>query len=151
MTRSVKKAAWCAVAIALVGGCADRTSQDSASADNASTYAGPASSAAPGGETTAPPATTSSATAPHCASATADTLKSATQLNYGEQPFTVDSIRCSGDWAKALIPARPSHQQQGAIVLFHYIGNGWSAVQFGSGFDCADEGVPASTAAELGC
>jgi hypothetical protein len=37
------------------------------------------------------------------------------------------------------------------MVLFHYIDGGWSAVQFGSGFNCIPEGVPASTAAELGC
>jgi hypothetical protein len=152
VSRFVQQAVWCAVAVAIVGGCADRTSQDSASADKASTSA--ASSAAQGAGTTAAPATTStSATASHCATATTDTLQSATQLRYGDniaQPFTVDTILCSGDWARAEIPARSSYPQ-GAMVLYHYIGEGWRAVQFGSGFSCIPEGVPASIAAELGC
>ena len=45
MTRFVTISAWCVVAVALVGGCADRSSQDSASVDEPSTSA--ASSAAP--------------------------------------------------------------------------------------------------------
>lgn len=150
-TRLVTTVAWCAVAVALVGGCADRTSQDSASVDSASTSA--ANGATTDAGTTAAPARSTSAAASHCESATPDTLQPATQLRYGDnivQPFTVDTIRCSGDWARARIPAKPSYPQD-SMVLFHYIGGGWSAVQFGSGFNCTPEGVPASTAAELGC
>src|SRR5687767_6537606 len=121
MARLVTKAGWCAVAVAMVGGCADRTSQDSASAEKVSTSA--ASSAARGAGTTAVPATTSTSAASPCESATPEILQPATQLRYGDaivKPFTIDTIRCSGDWARARIPAKPSYPQPG-MVLFHYI------------------------------
>ena len=151
MTRFVTISAWCVVVVALVGGCADRSSKDSASADEPSASA--ASSAAQSAGTAAPATTSTSATASHCASATPEILHPAAQLRYGHvivQPFTLDTIRCSGDWARARIPATSSYPQD-SMMLFHHIGDGWSAVQFGSGFNCTPEGVPASTAAELGC
>lgn len=152
MTRFAS-AALCAVAIALTGGCADRTVQDSDSSAAASTSAALASSAS-SPETAAAPATASTtAAASPCESATTDTLYAATQLRYGDnivQPFTVGDILCSGEWAKASIPPRPSYQN-GGVVLYHYIDGAWSAVQFGSGFDCEPEGVPAANAVELEC
>lgn len=145
MTRLVQKVALYAVAVALVGGCAEGASQDSACTSAAS-------SATPGGASAAAPATTSSA-ASHCASATEDALKTATQLRYGPaigEPFTIDTILCSGDWARVRIPMTPSYPQN-TMALLHYVGNRWSAVQYGSGFNCEPEGVPAADAAVLGC
>lgn len=159
MVKLVTTVAWCAAAVALVGACADRSAQEGARADEASSSA-PSSVPDGVGSTTAPPAPTGTSAAPStgataspCASATSDVLQPATQLRYGHaivQPFTVDTIVCSGDWARAQIPAKPSYPQSG-MVLFHYIDGAWRAVQFGSGFDCGPEGVPAATAADLGC
>ena len=134
MTRLVEKVAWCVAAAVFVGGCAEGTSQDSAS-------------------TSAAPATSTSSTASHCASATPEALKTATQLRYGPaigEPFTIDTILCSGDWARVRIPMTPSYPQN-TMALLHYVGNRWSAVQYGSGFNCEPEGVPAADAAVLGC
>jgi hypothetical protein len=83
-------------------------------------------------------------------------LKSAAQRRFEESnisdPFTVNKVLCSGDWAKALIDMEsvPNVNPPG-IVLFHYDGGGWRAVTYGSGFGCAGEGVPPSIAAELEC
>lgn len=104
-----------------------------------------------GAATTAP--TTTTAPVSHCAEATAATLQSTAELNWGNRivkPFTVDSIVCADDWARARIPARPGYQQN-AMVLFRYTGGGWSGIEFGSGFSCVDKGVPAATAAQLTC
>ncbi len=67
--------------------------------------------------------------------------------------FTVDQVLCSGDWAKALIDhtSPDANTNPPGIVLFHDDGAGWRAVQLGSGFDCTDEVVPPSIAAELQC
>ena len=134
MTKLVAKVAWCLAAVVLVSGCAEGTSQDSAS-------------------TSAAPAASTSSTASHCASATPEALKTATQLRYGPaigEPFTIDTILCSGDWARVGIPMTPSYPQN-TMALLHFIGNRWSAVQYGSGFNCEPEGVPAADAAVLGC
>ena len=131
----------CAAAVASLTACGGGASHDVAST----------------GQSATPPAATSESSSP-CSSATADVLKSAAQRRYGEAgkalsgPFTVSEVLCSGDWAKALIdhtsPA-PNTNPPG-IVLFHNDG-GWRAVTYGSGFDCTDEGVPPSIAAELEC
>jgi hypothetical protein len=134
----IKHATMCAVAVAAVTACGGGVAPDAASA----------------GQSVVPVATTESA--PPCSSATADVLKSAAQREYGDvlsEPLTVDKVLCSGDWAKALIDlkaAAPNTNPPG-IVLFHDDGGGWRAVQYGSGFDCADEGVPPSIAADLEC
>jgi hypothetical protein len=47
--------------------------------------------------------------------------------------------------------ASPCSSATPSIVLFHADGGGWRAVQWGSGFNCTDEGVPPSIAAELEC
>jgi hypothetical protein len=68
------------------------------------------------------------------------------------EPFTVSKVLCSGDWAKVLIDTRSvRNANPPSIVLLHDDGGGWRAVQYGSGFNCTDEGVPPSTAAELEC
>lgn len=134
----IKYATFCAAAVASVTACGGGVSHD----------------VAPTGQSVAPLATSESASP--CSSATADVLKSAAQRRYGDSslsgPFTVYKVLCSGDWAMALIrvEAAPNTNPPG-IVLFHDDGGGWRAVQLGSGFDCTDEGVPPSIAAELEC
>ena len=136
----IKYATCCAAAVASVTACGGGVSHDAAST----------------GQSVAPLATSESASP--CSSATADVLKSAAQREYGEpgealsDPFTVTKVLCSGDWAKALIDVRsvPNTNPPG-IVLFHHDGIVWRAVTYGSGFDCTDEGVPPSIAAELEC
>ena len=133
----IKYATFCAAAIASVTACGGGVSHD----------------AAPTGQSVAPFAMSESASP--CSSATADVLKSAAQRRYGDnlsEPLTVYEVLCSGDWAKALIHVRPvPNANPPGIVLFHDDGGGWRAVQYGSGFDCTDEGVPPSIAAELEC
>lgn len=101
-----------------------------------------------------------SESASSCSSATADVLKSAIQRQYGAPesafsgPFSVDDVLCSGDWAKALIDYEgfdPNTNPPG-IVLFHDDGgDGWRVVNYGSGFDCTNDGVPPSIADDLEC
>ena len=148
MTNLVAKVSWCAAAVVLVSGCAEGTSQDSAG-----TTDGSASSVTVASGTAAAPGTSTSSAASHCALATPEALKTATQLRYGPaigEPFTIDTILCSGDWARVGIPMTPSYPQN-TMALLHFIGNRWSAVQYGSGFNCEPEGVPAADAAVLGC
>jgi hypothetical protein len=138
----IKYATFCAAAVASATACGGGVSHD----------------AAPTGQSVAPVAASSESASP-CSSATADVLKSAAQRRYGEPgkalsgPFTVYKVLCSGDWAKALIDhIRPvPNTNPPGIVLFHDDGGGWRAVQYGSGFDCTNEGVPPSIAAELEC
>lgn len=138
----IRHATFCAATVASVTACGVGVSHD----------------VAPTGRSVAPPAAASESSSP-CSSATADVLKSAAQRRYGEPgkafsgPFTVYRVLCSGDWAKALIEhTRPaSNTNPPGIVLFHDDGGGWRAVTYGSGFDCTDEGVPPSIAAELEC
>ncbi|MDT5334535.1 MAG: hypothetical protein QOD90_40 [Mycobacterium sp.] len=130
-------ATFCAAAVVSVTACGGGVSPD----------------AAPTGQSVAPFAMSQSASP--CSSATADVLKSAAQRRYGDtlpEPLTVQQVLCSGDWAKALIHERavPNANPPG-IVLFHHDGGSWRAVQYGSGFDCTNEGVPRSIAAELEC
>jgi hypothetical protein len=138
----IKYAALCAAAVASVTACGGRVSHDVATT----------------GQSVAAPVATSESASP-CSSATADVLKLATQREYGEPgepfsgPFTVEKVLCSGDWAKALIDhTRPApNTNPPGIVLFHHDGIDWRAVTYGSGFDCTDEGVRPSIAAELEC
>ncbi len=59
---------------------------------------------------------------------------------------------CSGDWAKVLIDTSAvTNANPPSILLFHDDGNGWRIEQYGSGFDCSNEGVPPPIAAELEC
>jgi hypothetical protein len=54
--------------------------------------------------------------------------------------------------AKVLIDTRAVRNANPlSIVLFHDDGSGWRVWQYGSGFDCANEGVPPSIAADLEC
>ena len=134
----IKYATFCAAAAASVTACGGGVSHD----------------AAPAGQSVAPRTTSESASP--CSSATADVLKSAAQREFEDSnisdPFTVTKVLCSGDWAKALISMKaPPNTNPPGIVLFHDDGGGWRAVQLGSGFDCTDEGVPPSIAAELEC
>jgi hypothetical protein len=133
----LKYATFCAAAAVSVTACGGGVSHD----------------AAPTGPSVAPFATSESASP--CSSATADVLKSTAQRRYGDnlpEPLTVRKVLCSGDWAKALIHIRPvPNANPPGIVLFHHDGGGWRAVQYGSGFDCTNEGVPRSIAAELEC
>jgi hypothetical protein len=133
----IKYATICAAAVASVTACGGGVSHD----------------AAPAGQSVVPFATSESASP--CSSGTADVLKSAAQRRYGDilsEPLTVYKVLCSGDWAKALIHTRPvPNANPPGIVLFHDDGGGWRAVQYGSGFDCTNEGVPPSIAAELEC
>ena len=109
--------------------------------------------ASPSGQSTAPNGPSQSASA--CSSATAEVLKSATLRLWGyfSHPFIVTRVFCSGDWAKTLIAMRPvvTDANPPSIVLFHHDDDGWRAVQYGSGFDCTDEGVPPAIAGELEC
>ncbi|MCS3778575.1 LppP/LprE family lipoprotein [Tsukamurella ocularis] len=103
--------------------------------------------------TTAPLSTATPAPVSHCAEATPENLRTNAEMNWGTQivkPFTVDSVTCVDDWASARIPARDAYPQS-AKLLFRYTGGGWSGVAFGSGFSCAEKGVPTTTAARLGC
>jgi hypothetical protein len=133
----VKYATFCAAAVASVTACGGGVSHDAAAAR----------------QSVAPLATSEPASP--CSSATPDVLKSAAQRLFEDKisdPFTVKKVLCSGDWAKALIDMRsvPNVNPPG-IVLFHDDGSGWRAVTYGSGFDCTNEGVPPSIAAELEC
>jgi len=75
-------------------------------------------------------------------------VKSAAQRTYGD----VSKVLCFGDWAKVLIDTSAiTNANPPSIILFHNDGGGWRVVQYGSGFDCADEGVPPSIATELDC
>ena len=133
----IKYATFCAAAVASVTACGGGVSHDAAST----------------GQSVAPLATSESASP--CSSATADVLKSAAQSGFGEPfsgPFTVKKVLCSGDWAKALISMKaPPNTNPPGITLFHHDGGGWRTVTYGSGFDCTNEGVPPSIAAELEC
>lgn len=109
------------------------------------------------GVTSAAPTSSAPPAAPapvsHCSEATPETLRTNAEMNWGAQiarPFTVDSIVCADDWATARIPARDAYPQN-TKLLFRYTGGGWSGVAFGSGFTCAEKGVPAATAVRLGC
>lgn len=124
---------------------ADRDVPPQVFGDNPGTPASPAST-----ETTVPPETT---TKSHCDTASNEALTAAVQMQFGDrivQPFTVDSIACSGDWAMARVPARPGYEQN-SRVLFNYTGGGWSTTDLGSGFSCTERGVPAEDAAAMGC
>ncbi|NKY19396.1 LppP/LprE family lipoprotein [Tsukamurella spumae] len=113
--------------------------------DGGATTTTTSTSAAP---TTVPPAPVS-----HCSEATPETLRTNAEMNWGAEiakPFTVDAIVCVDEWATARIPAREAYAQN-TRLLFRYTGGGWSGVAFGSGFSCTDKGVPAATAARLGC
>lgn len=104
----------------------------------------------PAPDSPAPPAPEAES---HCGTATIDALTTATEMQYGSNivhPFTLENVQCSGDWARARIPARPEYGNS-AMVLFHYTGGGWSAANFGSGFSCTESGTPAADAAALGC
>lgn len=137
----IKQATFSAAAVLSVTACAGTDSHD----------------AAPTGQSVAPVATSQSA--PPCSAATADVLTSAAQRQYGNPgealsgPITVYEVLCSGDWAKALIEhLRPApNTNPPGIVLFHHDGGSWRAVQYGSGFDCTNKGVPPLIAAELEC
>ena len=127
----IKYATICAAAVASVTACEAGVSHD----------------AAPAGQSVAPFVTSESASP--CSSATVDVVKSAAQRRYGDKVY---KVLCSGDWAKALIDTRPvTNANPPSIVLFHDDGGGWRVVQYGSGFNCTDEGVPPSIAAELEC
>ena len=133
----IKYATICAAAVASVTACGGVVSHD----------------AAPAGQSVVPFATSESAS--RCSSATPDVLKSAARSESG-QPFsesvTVKKVLCSGDWAKALIAMKaPPNTNPPGVMLFHNDGGGWRTVTYGSGFDCTDEGVPPSIAAELEC
>ena len=126
----IKFGTFCAAAIALVSACGGGVSHD----------------AAPTGQAVAPVAPSESGS--RCSSATADVLKSAARRDYGD----VYKVLCSGDWAKVLIDTRAvTNANPPSIVLFHDDGGGWRVVQYGSGFNCTNEGVPPSIAAELEC
>jgi hypothetical protein len=102
--------------------------------------------AAPTGQAVAPVSPSQSAS--QCSSATADVLRSAARGDYGD----VDKMLCSGDWAKVLIDTSAvTNANPPSILLFHDDGNGWRIEQYGSGFDCSNEGVPPPIAAELEC
>jgi len=111
----IKYATLCAVAVASVTGCGAGVSRD----------------AAPTGQSVAPLVTGESVSP--CSSATADVLKSAAQRQYEafSDPFTFRKVRCSGDWAFALISMKgPPETNPPSMVLFH---------------------IPPSIAAELEC
>lgn len=133
----IKYAAVCAAAVASVTACEAGGSRD----------------AAPTGQSVAP-LTTSESASP-CSSATVDVLKSAAQRRFDEvnisDPFTVTKVLCSGDWAKTLIHMPVPNTNPPGIVLFHSDGGSWRVVTYGSGFNCTNEGVPPSIAAELEC
>jgi hypothetical protein len=135
----IKYATFCAAAVVSVTACGGGVSHD----------------AAPTGQSVAPFATSESASP--CSSATADVLKLAAQRRFDEvnisDPFTVTKVLCSGDWAKALIDMRsvPNVNPPGSVLFHDDDGGGWRAVTYGSGFDCTNEGVPPSIAAELEC
>lgn len=75
-------------------------------------------------------------------------MKSAAQRD----DWDVYKVLCAGDWAKVLIGAGAvTNSNLPSIALFHNDGGGWRVVQYGSGFDCTNEGVPPSIAAELEC
>ena len=134
----IKYATMCAAAVASMTACGNGVSHD----------------AAPTGQSPEPSATSKSATP--CSSATPDALKVAAQHRHGnnnvDESLSVNKVLCSGDWAKALVHMRaaPGTNPPG-VFLFHHDGADWRAVQWGSGFQCTDEGVPPSTAAELEC
>jgi len=133
----IKYAAVCAAAVASVTACEAGGSRD----------------AAPTGQSVAPLATSESASP--CSSAAVDVLKSAAQRSQYRvftEPFTVRKVRCSGDWAFALISMKaPPDTNPPGLVLFHSDGGSWRVVTYGSGFNCTNEGVPPSIAAELEC
>jgi hypothetical protein len=126
----IKYATFCTAAMALVTACGGSVAHD----------------AAPTGQAVA--SVTPSESESRCSSATADVLKSAAKRDYGD----VYKMLCSGDWAKVLIDTSAvTNANPPGIVLFHDDGGGWRVVQYGSGFDCTNEGVPPSIAAELEC
>ncbi|MHA3021606.1 hypothetical protein ACXPWS_15260 [Mycobacterium sp. BMJ-28] len=125
----IKYGTFCAAVTALATACGGGVSHD----------------AAPPGQPVAPVAPSESAS--RCSSATADVLKSAAQRD----DWDVYKVLCSGDWAKVLIHTRATNANPPSIALFHYDEGGWRVVQYGSGFDCTNEGVPPSIAAELEC
>jgi hypothetical protein len=132
----IKYAAVCAAAVALVTACEAGGSRD----------------AAPSGQAVAPFSTSESVSL--CSSATADVLKSAAQRQREalSHPFTVRQVRCSGDWAFALISMKgPPETNPPSMVLFHNDGGSWRVVTYGSGFDCTNRGVPPTIAAEIEC
>jgi hypothetical protein len=137
----IKHATFFAAAFLSVTACAGTDSHD----------------AAPTGRSVASVATSNPASP--CSAATADVLKLAAQRQYGNPgealsgPITIYEVLCSGDWAKALIEhTRPApNTNPPGIVLFHHDSGMWRAVQYGSGFDCTNKGVPPSIAAELEC
>jgi hypothetical protein len=121
---------FCAVAVEWVTACGGGVSHDAAPTGHAVATVAP------------------SVTASGCSSATADVLRSAARRDYGD----VDEVLCSGDWAKVLIDTSAvTDANPPSMMLFHRDGNGWRIVTYGSGFDCTNEGVPASIAAELEC
>jgi hypothetical protein len=121
---------FCAVAVALVTACGGGVSHDAARTAHAVAPAAPGEPAS------------------RCPSATADVLRSAARRDYGN----VDEVLCSGDWAKVLIDTSAvTNANPPSMMLFHHDGGGWREVQYGSGFDCTEEGVPPSVAAELEC
>jgi hypothetical protein len=133
----IKYATFCAAVVVSVTACGGGVSHD----------------AAPAGQSVAPVGTSEPASP--CSSATADVLKSAAKSESGEpfsESFDIKKVLCSGDWAKALISMEaPPNTNPPSIMLFHKDGGGWRTVTYGSGFDCTDEGVPPSIAAELEC
>ena len=128
--KMVNHGTFCATVIALVTACGAGVSHDPA----------------PTREAVAPTAPSESPS--RCSSATVDVLKSAAQRDYGD----VSKVLCSGDWAKVLIDTSAiTDANPPSVVLFHDDGGGWRVVQYGSGFDCSNEGVPPSIATELEC
>ncbi|MCV7420581.1 hypothetical protein H7K45_08515 [Mycobacterium yunnanensis] len=99
--------------------------------------------------------TTTVDTATPCGQSTKDALRAVAQRRFGgnsRQPFSISEVRCVGDWAKVIVDTRSvPDANPPSIVLYHYDGNGWRAVLYGSGFNCTNEGVPPSIAAELAC
>jgi hypothetical protein len=120
----------CAVAVEWVTACGGGVSHDAASTGYAVATVAPSESAS------------------ECSSATTDVLRSAARRDYGD----VDEVLCSGDWAKVLIDTSAvTNANPPSMMMFHHDGNGWRVVTYGSGFDCTNEGVLPSIAAELEC
>lgn len=136
MTR-IKHVAICAAVIASMTACGASVSPD------ASTVGGSVATS------------TTAASATACEQGTKDALRAAAQRRFGgdpNHPFPISQVLCVDDWAKVLIDTRSIRDANPpSTVLYHDDGNGWRAVQYGSGFDCTNEGVPPPIAAELEC
>ena len=128
--RSIAYMALCAATTATVGACG----------------AGASLNAAPIEDSVASTATTDPAA--ECSPETAAVLERAANRPYGN----VYKVLCSGDWAKALVDTSSVNDSNApGIFLFHRDGGDWRIVQYGSGFNCINEGVPPPIAAQLEC